>query len=84
MDHYETPACCTCSTSNNPPCEYCTRDADEDHPEDDAVKQPYMLPSCQLDRQLIVILLTSKECPCDGCNMDRNKCKGTPKKDRTF
>ncbi len=36
---------------------------------------------CQLDGQVVMaILMGGREHPCDHCNMDRNICRGYPRK----
>jgi len=43
------------------------------------IKQGYVPSTCKMNGQM-VFLLVQKEDPCAGCNMDRNVCKGRPKK----
>ena len=45
------------------------------------VKQGYVPQTCTMDDQLCWLLVKSQGDPCQGCNEDRNVCKGRPNKD---
>jgi hypothetical protein len=43
------------------------------------IQQGYVPPRCQLNGVIVFALVSSYECPCWGCNMDRTVCGGKPK-----
>ena len=45
-----------------------------------AISRGYVPPKCNLAGGLIMALMNSGEDPCAGCNADRKKCGGRPKK----
>lgn len=46
------------------------------------IQQKYVPENCTLPGQFILVLKNKGECPCDGCNEDRGKCKGKEKKQK--
>ena len=45
-----------------------------------AIRQGYVPSSCTLNGKLVMALINSGEDPYKGCNMDRTKCGGRPKR----
>jgi len=44
-------------------------------------KQGYVPQTCELKGEICWGLMQQGQDPCDGCNADRLKCKGRPKKE---
>ena len=44
------------------------------------VQQGYVPASCLLTGMFVMAMTQDSKDPCDGCNMDRNECKGRPKR----
>ena len=59
-------------------------DQEEADPTDHALKmcihQGYVPASCLLAGMLVLGIIALGDDPCTGCNCDREKCKGRPKK----
>jgi len=47
---------------------------------DMAIQQGYVPKKCDLDGQLVMLLVREGKDPCKGCNVDRNICGGRPSK----
>ncbi len=47
---------------------------------DMAKNQGYVPKGCYLDGPIVMALTTEGTDPCNGCNLDREKCGGRPKK----
>ena len=48
-----------------------------------AVELGYVPPTCTLDGELVMLLVSKREDPCARCNEDRNVCQGRPRRDPT-
>lgn len=46
------------------------------------INQGYVPPTCKMDGQLCWLLISDGKNPCDGCNYNREDCKGLPKKEK--
>lgn len=46
------------------------------------INQGYVPSTCKMDGQLCWLLVNDGKNPCDGCNYNREDCKGRPKKEK--